>query len=85
MFDLGLRSMEGEGEIGDWPALREEGGPGGGAEGWVLEGWGLGGRAGEGLYLQVSGKGREGRWWEGREERGRGANLEVASITVWSK
>ena len=49
MFDLGLRSMEGEGEIGDWPALREEGGPGGGAEGWVLEGWGLVGREGEGL------------------------------------
>ena len=37
LFDLGLRSMEGEGEIGDWPAFREEGAPGGGAEGWVLE------------------------------------------------
>ena len=54
LFDLEFRSMEGEGEIGDWPAFREGGRAwmprAGGWRAWRVR-----------APLQVSGRVREGR------------------------
>ena len=70
LFDLEFRSMEGEGEIGDWPAFRESG-PGGGAEGWGLGAGGLGG-----LEARAPGvrKGQGGQVEGGQGGEGQGAN-----------